>query len=144
MIVDDPARALPTVERLAELGAVLAVDDFGTGYSSLEYLKRLPVSEIKIDRGFVMTLADDPRDEAIARSTVQLGRSLGLRVVAEGVESAVAARRLADIGCDQAQGYHFSPPLPLEEFTPWVRARVSAPRPDMEPTRLVRAPLLVS
>ena len=123
MIVADPARALPTVERLAELGAILAVDDFGTGYSSLEYLKRLPISQIKIDRGFVMAMHDDPRDEAIVQSTVQLGQSLGLRVVAEGVETMAAVESITRMGCDEAQGYILSRPLPPADFIRWVEHR---------------------
>src|SRR3954447_26380116 len=116
MIVDDPARALPVVQRLAALGVRLSIDDFGTGYSSLEYLKVLPVAEMKIDRTFVAGMADDVRDTAIVRHSIELGRSLGLRVVAEGVESREAHERLAAMGCDQGQGFLYSPAVPAEEF----------------------------
>jgi EAL domain-containing protein (putative c-di-GMP-specific phosphodiesterase class I) len=116
MIVDDPARALPVVERLAALGVRLSIDDFGTGYSSLEYLKTLPVREMKIDRSFVAGMADDVRDAAIVRHSIELGRSLGLRVVAEGVESCEAHERLAAMGCDQGQGFLYSRAVPAEEF----------------------------
>ena len=108
MIVDDPARALPVVQRLAALGVRLSIDDFGTGYSSLEYLKVLPVAEMKIDRSFVAGMADDVRDAAIVRHSIELGRSLGLRVVAEGVESCEAHERLAAMGCDHGQGFLYS------------------------------------
>ena len=108
MVVADPERVLPTLTRLAEQGIVLSVDDFGTGYSSLEYLKLLPVSELKIDRGFVTGMRSDPRDAAIVRSAIHLGRSLGLRVVAEGVESLQHHDELAALGCHQAQGFHYS------------------------------------
>jgi diguanylate cyclase (GGDEF)-like protein len=116
MIVDDPARALPIVNRLAALGVRMSIDDFGTGYSSLEYLKVLPVAEMKIDRTFVAGMADDVRDAAIVRHTVELGRSLGLRVVAEGVESAEAHERLMAMGCDQGQGFLYSRAVPAEDF----------------------------
>jgi diguanylate cyclase (GGDEF)-like protein len=116
MIVDDPARALPVVERLAALGVRLSIDDFGTGYSSLEYLKVLPVREMKIDRSFVAGMADDVRDAAIVRHSIELGRSLGLRVVAEGVESCEAHERLAAMGCDHGQGFLYSRAVPAEEF----------------------------
>ena len=112
MVVADPARALPILARLHELGVEIAVDDFGTGFSSMDYLKRLPVKEVKIDRSFVTTMATDARDAAIVRCTIDLARSLGLRVVAEGVETADVRARLTTMGCDQAQGYSFSRALP--------------------------------
>jgi len=120
MIVDDPARALPIVERLADLGVRLSIDDFGTGYSSLEYLKVLPVREMKIDRSFVFGMCSDLRDAAIVRHSIDLGRSLGLRVVAEGVESAEDHALLAEMGCDHGQGFHYSRPLPAKQFEAWV------------------------
>jgi EAL domain-containing protein (putative c-di-GMP-specific phosphodiesterase class I) len=116
MIVDDPARALPVVNRLAALGVRLSIDDFGTGYSSLEYLKVLPVAEMKIDCTFVAGMADDVRDAAIVRHSIELGRSPGLRVVAEGVESGEAHERLAAMGCDHDQGFLYSRAVPAEEF----------------------------
>jgi EAL domain-containing protein (putative c-di-GMP-specific phosphodiesterase class I) len=125
MIVDDPARALPVVERLAALGVGLSIDDFGTGYSSLEYLKVLPVREMKIDRSFVAGLADDPRDAAIVRHSIDLGRSLGLRVVAEGVESAAIHATLAALGCHHGQGFYYSRAVPADEFEAWVKRRES-------------------
>ena len=123
MVVADPARALPILARLHELGVEISVDDFGTGFSSMDYLKRLPVKEVKIDRSFVTTMATDARDAAIVRCTIDLARSLGLRVVAEGVETPDVRSRLTTIGCDQAQGYSFSRALPAAEFSTWLTAR---------------------
>jgi diguanylate cyclase (GGDEF)-like protein len=120
MIVDDPARALPVVRRLADMGVRLSIDDFGTGYSSLEYLKTLPVREMKIDRSFVSAMADDPRDAAIVRCAIELGRSLGLKIVAEGVESLESHLRLARLGCDQGQGFHYSRALDPVSFAAWL------------------------
>jgi diguanylate cyclase (GGDEF)-like protein len=127
MVVADPARALPILARLHELGVEIAVDDFGTGFSSMDYLKRLPVKEVKIDRSFVTTMATDARDAAIVRCTIDLARSLGLRVVAEGVETPDVRARLTTLGCDQAQGFSFSRALPAAEFTAWLAARERNP-----------------
>ena len=100
----DPIRAADVVDRLSGLGIGLAIDDFGTGYSSLSYLKRLPVSEIKIDKSFVMAMTSQDNDAVIVRSTSNLGRNLGLRVVAEGVETIEMYDELKRLGCDIAQG----------------------------------------
>ncbi len=127
MVVADPARALPILARLHELGVEISVDDFGTGYSSMDYLKRLPVREVKIDRSFVTPMATDARDSAIVRCTIDLARSLGLRVVAEGVETSDVRARLTAMGCDQGQGYSFSRALPAHEFTSWLAARERSP-----------------
>jgi EAL domain-containing protein (putative c-di-GMP-specific phosphodiesterase class I) len=119
-IMADPMRALAVLERLSQLGVRLAIDDFGTGYSSLGYLKRLPVDEIKIDKSFVLNMSGDENDAAIVRSTIDLGRNLGLEVVAEGVESAEVWDRLADLGCNVAQGYFLSRPKPADELAAWM------------------------
>ncbi len=118
-IMDDPVRAETTLNRLAQQGFKLSIDDFGTGYSSLAYLKRLPVSELKIDKSFVMGMSDDMSDAKIVRSTVDLAHNLGLTVVAEGVENASILATLRELGCDEAQGYHISKPMPAVEFTAW-------------------------
>jgi diguanylate cyclase (GGDEF)-like protein len=131
MIVDDPGRAMPVVNRLAALGVRLSIDDFGTGYSSLEYLKVLPVAEMKIDRTFVAGMADDVRDAAIVRHSIELGRSLGLRVVAEGVESTEAHERLEAMGCDQGQGFLYSRAVPAEEFEACVDRAEALRRPPV-------------
>ena len=122
MVMVDTGRALETLARLAGLGVRAAIDDFGTGYSSLASLKRLPVDELKIDRGFVRDLAHDATDAAIVAAAIGLGHGLGLRVVAEGVEDRDAWDRLAALGCDTVQGYYVSPPLPAAAFLRWLRA----------------------
>ena len=126
LMLHDPQRAGEVLADLKELGCGLALDDFGTGYSSLEHLKRLPVNELKIDKSFVMTMDRDAADRAIVASTSALGRSLGLRVVAEGVESAASGSVLAAIGCDLAQGFHYSPPVPGDQIPGLVRAALAA------------------
>ncbi|HWK25076.1 MAG TPA: EAL domain-containing protein [Solirubrobacter sp.] len=123
MLMTDPARAEATLMRLSQIGLTLSVDDFGTGYSSLANLKRLPVDVIKIDKSFVMEMAVDSSDEAIVRSTIDLAHNLGLRVVAEGVESEDAWRSLEAFGCDFAQGYYLSRPLPTDAATRLIRER---------------------
>ena len=118
-IMDDPQRAEATLNKLAAQGFKLSIDDFGTGYSSLAYLKRLPVSELKIDKSFVMGMESDASDAKIVRSTIDLAHNLGLSVVAEGVESAAILAQLRALGCDEAQGYFISRPLPAHEFNAW-------------------------
>jgi len=118
----DPARTKQVLERLSAMGIRLSIDDYGTGYSSLAYLKRVPVDEIKIDRSFVMNMCDDEDDATIVRSTIDLGRNLGLEVVAEGVETEEVWSRLEKLGCTLAQGYYLSRPLPAAEFRTWLSA----------------------
>jgi diguanylate cyclase (GGDEF)-like protein len=125
MIMSDPERALAIVTRLSELGVRLSVDDFGTGYSSLANLRRLPINELKIDRSFVSPMLRDESDLIIVRSTINLGHDLGLRVIAEGVEDEPTLDRLAELGCDRAQGYFLSRPLPPDAFTAWTHARTA-------------------
>jgi diguanylate cyclase (GGDEF)-like protein/PAS domain S-box-containing protein len=114
------ADAPDALKLLHEMGEKLAIDDFGTGHSSLVYLQRLAVDELKIDRSFVMQLASVPSDAVIVRSTLDLAHNLGLSVVAEGVEDEAALEMLVEYGCDSAQGYFFSRPLPAEEITAWL------------------------
>jgi EAL domain-containing protein (putative c-di-GMP-specific phosphodiesterase class I) len=102
------------------MGIRLSIDDFGTGYSSLAYLRQLPVSEIKIDRSFVLNMGSSEDDEVIVRSTVDLGRNLGLEVVAEGVETAETWARLLDLGCELAQGYFLARPMAGDAFAEWL------------------------
>jgi diguanylate cyclase (GGDEF)-like protein len=126
-VMADPTRAVALLHQLRELGCRLSVDDFGTGYSSLSYLKRLPVHEVKIDRSFVTGLRDEGEDVAIVRAIVDLGRHLGLDVVAEGVEDADTWRLLASMGCDIVQGWHLGRAMPVAELTPWLGTRPQAP-----------------
>jgi diguanylate cyclase (GGDEF)-like protein len=121
-IVVDPIRALGVLGRLGTMGVGLSLDDFGTGYSSLAYLRRLPVTEIKIDKSFILNMSVDENDAVIVRSTIELARNLGLQVVAEGVESEEMWRRLASLGCDHAQGDYLSAPVPAEDLTSWLAA----------------------
>jgi diguanylate cyclase (GGDEF)-like protein len=120
-IMADPVRARQVVQNLHDHGVVVAVDDFGTGYSSLAYLRHLSVRELKLDRGFVRDVCRDSRASAIVRSTVDLAHSLGLHMVAEGVEDEEAARKLTEYGCDVAQGYHYSRPVPAEQLGSWLQ-----------------------
>ena len=120
--MDDPQSARRTLTQLHEMGFKLSIDDFGTGYSSLAYLKNLPVSELKIDRSFVMNMETDLSDAKIVRSTIDLAHNLGLKVVAEGLESPKAWKLLAGLKCDQAQGYLINRPIPADEFLAWARA----------------------
>jgi diguanylate cyclase (GGDEF)-like protein len=122
-LMSDSGRSTVVLDRLSDVGVGLSIDDFGTGYSSLSYLKRLPIEEIKIDRSFVMQMHVDANDFMIVRATVDLGRNLGLRVVAEGVEDVDTFDRLADFGCDEAQGYYISRPISAIEFTRWLSVR---------------------
>ena len=122
-LMGDSGRSIAVLDALSNIGVGLSIDDFGTGYSSLSYLKRLPIEEIKVDRSFVMQMHVDANDFMIVRATVDLGRNLGLRVVAEGVEDLATFDRLADFGCDEAQGYYISKPLSAVEFTRWLSVR---------------------
>ncbi|MGH2870948.1 MAG: putative bifunctional diguanylate cyclase/phosphodiesterase, partial [Solirubrobacteraceae bacterium] len=119
----NPKRAKRVLTELSQLGLRLSIDDFGTGYSSLAYLRQLPVDEIKIDRSFVLGMAQQADDAVIVRSTVDLGRNLGLEVVAEGVETLEAWNRLRELGCNVAQGYFLSRPVPADELAQWLRTR---------------------
>ena len=130
-VMGDVTRTRAALDRLHQLGVKLSIDDFGTGYSSLSYLKRLPVDEVKIDKSFVLTLVEDPKDEAIVRSVIELGHNLGMRVVAEGVETQEAWSMLQRLGCDTAQGYLLSRPVADAEFLRWL---VRSGRESASPT----------
>ena len=118
-IMDDPQRALATLDGLSAMGFTLSIDDFGTGYSSLAYLKKLPVDELKIDQSFVRSMETDSDDAMIVRSTIDLAHNLGLTVVAEGVENASAWNLLRELNCDHAQGFHMGRPMPAAVFSQW-------------------------
>jgi diguanylate cyclase (GGDEF)-like protein len=132
VLMADPGRMTHALESIGRLGVDLSLDDFGTGYSSLVHLKRLPVSELKVDRSFVQRMTSDPDDAAIVRSIVDLAHSLGLRVVAEGVETIESWHALEVLGCDLAQGYLISRPVPGDEVIRWLAAHV-APGDAMQP-----------
>jgi EAL domain-containing protein (putative c-di-GMP-specific phosphodiesterase class I) len=123
----DSTRARTALKQLLAAGISLSLDDFGTGWSSLGQLRQLPVSEIKVDRSFVSRMAQDPRDLAIVTSVINLGRGLGVRVVAEGVEDVATWRLLAELGCDRVQGWALSRPLPPAELEPWLSERLATP-----------------
>ncbi|RJK96981.1 putative bifunctional diguanylate cyclase/phosphodiesterase [Vallicoccus soli] len=129
MIVTDPVRSLATLDALRALGLGLALDDYGTGYASLRYLRDLPFDELKIDRSFVQDLGTRAADTAIVASTTELAHALGLRVVAEGVETAAALGLLAELGVDTAQGYHLCRPVPATDLSAWLEARAAAAPP---------------
>ena len=129
-VMADPARALDVLGRLHALGVGLSVDDFGTGYSSMAYLKALPVNELKVDRTFVSQMAESPSDAVIVRSTIDLGHNLGLRVVAEGVETQAAWQELTALGCDAAQGYHLGRPMPASDLERWLHQAARDTEPE--------------
>ncbi|HPF47779.1 MAG TPA: EAL domain-containing protein, partial [Emcibacteraceae bacterium] len=115
-IMQDPELALGVLNDLYQHGLLLSIDDYGTGYSSMSYLKKLPVKELKIDKSFVMDLANNKEDEIIVRSTIDLGHNLGLKVTAEGVEDEESMEILRQLGCDLAQGFFISKPLPIADL----------------------------
>ena len=119
-VMADPALAMRQLTQLCELGVRLSIDDYGTGYSSMAQLKSLPVHELKIDKSFVLDLLSNRDDEIIVRSTIELGHNMNLKVVAEGVETAEVLARLGEFGCDIAQGYLLSKPLPPAAFADWL------------------------
>ena len=118
--MDDPPKAILVLQRIRALGVTVAVDDFGTGYSSLSYLKQFPLSAVKIDRSFIADLSGGQGEVAIVEAIVGLARTLGLSVVAEGVEHVDQLDVLRLLGCDQVQGFYHSMPLPASGFAEWL------------------------
>ena len=118
--MEDPAHAQKILDRLAALGLRLSIDDYGTGYSSPSYIMKLPVQELKIDRSFISGMVAIRDSSTIVRSTIELGHSLGLKVVAEGVEDVEGWNLLRELGCDDAQGCYMSPPLPADALVTWI------------------------
>ena len=124
--MSDPERAVAVLSELRAQGIGVSIDDFGSGNASISYSTQLPASELKIDRSFVTNMCENPRDEAIVRSTIDLARHLHLRTVAEGAEDEETLSWLTAQGCDLVQGYGISRPLPPAELTHWLHARRSA------------------
>jgi diguanylate cyclase len=122
VIIQHSEEAIARFQALDDMGVRISIDDFGTGYSSLSYLKRLAIHQLKIDQSFVRDISSDPDDAAIVSAIIAIAHSLGLEVVAEGVETAEQLAFLKSLGCDAAQGYYFSKPLPGEEFTQLLRS----------------------
>ena len=120
IIMADPAHALEILTRIKRMGVALSIDDFGTGYSSLGYLKKLPVNAVKIDKSFVINMTTDENDAMIVRSIIDLAHNLSLKVIAEGVENRNVWDRLVALGCEAAQGYYMSRPIPEPEMTRWL------------------------
>jgi diguanylate cyclase (GGDEF)-like protein len=139
-LMADPVRSKQVLADLRALGLRLAVDDYGTGYSSLAYLQELAVDELKLDKSFVMRMTYDRGAAAIVRTTVDLAHSLGLTMVAEGVESEAALAELARLGCDLAQGYHISKPLPADQLTGWLRTRTEQQPTPSDVTPVIGTP----
>ena len=121
IVMHDFDEVTEDLNHLLQLGVHLAIDDFGTGYSSLGYIKRFPITRLKIDQSFVRDMAEDKNDAAIVRAIITLGHSMNITVVAEGVETADQLARLRAEGCDEVQGYYFGRPMPSDEFVELVR-----------------------
>jgi EAL domain-containing protein (putative c-di-GMP-specific phosphodiesterase class I) len=117
------------------MGVLVSVDDFGTGYSSMSYLRRFPIDKLKIDRGFIAEIMTRPDDASIVRAIVSLAHSLRLKVVAEGVETNDQLNFLTALGCDQYQGFHYSPALQAQDFEGLLRTRGQAPFSDYDAQR---------
>ncbi len=126
-LMQDPNRALAVIARISEMGVTFSLDDFGTGYSCLAQLKRLPVRSLKIDRSFITNMTNSVDDANIVRSAIQLGHSLNLCVVAEGIETPDHLRQLEEFGCDVAQGFHLGRPVPPEDIPRWLHALTESP-----------------
>ncbi len=124
---ENPARALRVLEAISALGVSLSIDDFGTGYSSLSHLARMPVHEMKIDRSFVNGLESDAEFAPVVRAAIDMGHGLGLKVVAEGIETDAAAARLKELGCDIGQGYLYARPMPGAAFEAWLEGHERIP-----------------
>ena len=121
--MDNPLEAITVMDKLHARGIRMSIDDFGTGYSSLSYLKRFKVYKLKIDQSFVRDITEDPDDKAIVGAIISLASNLDMHTIAEGVETAGQLAFLRDRGCDEAQGYYFSRPLPADQFEEFVRGK---------------------
>jgi diguanylate cyclase (GGDEF)-like protein len=143
LLMEDRERAVSVLARLRDIGVGVAIDDYGTGYSSLAYLAELPVTELKLDRAFIGSMTDSPRNAAIVTSTLQLAHALGLALVAEGAEDQATVDALRTLGCDVMQGYHLSRPLPPDRLLAWLEARAATVPAQHQPTPRPRTDELV-
>jgi diguanylate cyclase (GGDEF)-like protein/PAS domain S-box-containing protein len=130
ILIKNIEEAIAIMNALGEIGVQFSLDDFGTGYSSLQYIKRLPLNQLKIDRSFIRDIADDNNDQAIVRTIIAMAKSLGLNVIAEGVESEAQRQFLLDNGCASFQGYLFGKPAPIAQFEALLKQRLSAPESE--------------
>ena len=126
ILIQNAEGVLASLKRLKQIGVKLSIDDFGTGYSSLSYLKRFDIDKLKIDQSFIRDLPSDPDDAAIVRAIIQMAHSLGLRAIAEGVETAELLQQLRGFGCDEAQGYHYARPMPAAEAARYLTQQTVA------------------
>jgi EAL domain-containing protein (putative c-di-GMP-specific phosphodiesterase class I) len=125
-VIDNPRRAINTLNEMKQIGLKISLDDFGTGYSSLGQLKHYPIDTLKIDRSFIQEIPFDNDDKALTKAIITMGKTLGMTVVAEGVETAEQLEFLHEHGCDQIQGFYFQKPLPANEFDQWYRSYLPA------------------
>jgi EAL domain-containing protein (putative c-di-GMP-specific phosphodiesterase class I) len=126
MVMHDPDGAVGLIRQIKDLGVRIAIDDFGTGYSSLAYLKRFPIDSLKVDRSFVADVPSDPGNAAITQAIIAMARTLQLTVIAEGVETVAQFNFLRSRGCDEVQGYYFSPPVPFGQATALLEQSLAA------------------
>jgi EAL domain-containing protein (putative c-di-GMP-specific phosphodiesterase class I) len=122
-LMESPEKARKELQSLQDLGIQVAIDDFGTGYSSLSYLKHFPVNRLKIDQSFINDIKNDPDDQAITRAIIALGNSLGLEIIAEGVENKAQENYLISTGCRHAQGFYYHKPMPESEFLQFLNEK---------------------
>jgi diguanylate cyclase len=122
-LIHDFDVALEVLKKLCARGIGLHIDDFGTGHSALAYLQRLPMTTLKIDQSFVRPMLTDPVSHDIVRTVIQLAHNIGMKTVAEGIESAEIQQRLLELGCDEGQGFYITKPMPAAEFIPWLVQR---------------------
>lgn len=122
-VMQNPEHSIKKLRRLSDLGIEIAIDDFGTGYSSLSYLKKLPLNKLKIDRSFIRDLPEDEDDKAIAKAIIALGRTLNMKLIAEGVETQEQRNFLLENGCDYIQGYYYAKPLESDAISALLKQK---------------------
>ena len=122
-VMQDLQHAITVLECLRDIGVRISMDDFGTGHSSLAQIKNMPLHELKIDKSFITNMMSDERNHAIVHTTIELAHHMNLKVVAEGIEDEKTLRQLSDMGCEEAQGYHLSRPVPPAELITWLENR---------------------